>query len=148
MENSESVIFSGNGGRLILRVSGYERPDSTDPYDANWLTTEVAVEAGPFAGAFKAAFSTYDFAELRDRLYAAVEQISGDFDFESTEGDLVLKTSFSARGSATVRIAAKPNAPLAPTISFTIESDQSILAETVCQLSAVLKFFPIREVGL
>ena len=141
----ESIIFSGDGGRLTFEVSAYERPTASDVYDANWLKTTVSVAAGPFEGRFKANLTTYEFAKLQGQLAKAVEQLSGRVDFESTESDVVLSVEFSHRGTATVAGLLRPNGSERTTLSFNFETDPSMLSETVRQLDELLVRLPVRD---
>src|ERR1700683_3827277 len=109
-DSIDYVIISGREGRLVIEVSGYERPATNDEYDSNWLMASVSVESGAFSGKFRAPFTTHDFARLRERLAGAVETLSGSVEFESAEGDLKLTVELSRRGTASVSGVAKPNA--------------------------------------
>jgi hypothetical protein len=141
----EAVIFSGVDGRLMLEASGYERPAAVDVYDANWLKTRVSIQSGPFSGIFQAPFSTYDFARLESQLADAVSRLTGKVEFESAEGDLAFSISFSNRGTAEVSGVAKPNAFAGARITFSFETDQSMLAEAVDQLTGLLRRLPVKE---
>lgn len=133
-DTMESIVFSGDGGRLTIEVLDYERPTASDVYDANWLKTTVSVAAGPFSGSFRANLTTWEFAKLHGQLAEAVERLSGRVDFESTESDVVLSVEFSHRGTATVSGLLRPNGSEKTTLSFNFETDQSMLADTVRQL--------------
>ncbi len=140
-----SIVFTGDGGRLTLEVSDYERPSASDVYDANWLKTTVSAAAGPFLGSFRANLTTYEFAKLHEQLAEVVERLSGRVDFESTESDIVLSVEFSHRGTATVSGLLRPNASERTTLSFSFETDQSTLSETVRQLDRLVVHLPVRE---
>jgi hypothetical protein len=142
----ESVVFAGVGGRLMLEVSDYERPTASDTYDANWVKTQVSIQSGPFNGNFHASFSTYDFARLESQLSDAVKKLTGTIEFESAEGDLAFSVSFSNRGTADVSGAAKPNAWPDVALSFVFETDQTVLAEAVRQLSRLIRRLPVKEI--
>jgi hypothetical protein len=141
----ESIVFSGDGGKLTLEVSDYERPTASDVYDANWLKTTVSIAAGPFSGSFRANLTTYEFARLHGQLAEAVKRLSGRVDFESTESDILLAVEFSHRGTATVSGLLRPNGSERTTLSFNFETDQSILSETVRQLDELVVHLPVRE---
>jgi TonB family protein len=65
MENYISI--TGEGGRIAIEVLAYENPSAANQDDANWLATKLAVEAGPFSGSFKVAFTTHDLISLHDQ---------------------------------------------------------------------------------
>lgn len=142
----DAIVFSGDTGHLTFEVSDYERPTASDVYDANWLKTTISVSAGPFSGRFKANLTTWDFAKLHEQLAKAVEQLSGRLDFESSESDIVLAVEFSHRGTATVSALLRPNGSEKTTLSFTCETDQSALSNTVRQLDELVVHLPVREV--
>jgi hypothetical protein len=144
-ESNESVIFFGDGVRLMLDASGYQRPSATDLYDANWLNSTVSITAGPFSGSFNTNLSTYDFVKLQEQLEELVQRLSGRLDFETTENDLVLSVEFSHRGTAAVSGLLRPGGSEATTLSFRLETDQSALSETVRQLKGLLRRLPVRE---
>jgi hypothetical protein len=146
MSNMKSIVFSGEGGQFTFQVSGYERPTASDVYDANWLKTTVSISAGPFAGSFRANLTTWEFAKLHGQLAGAVERLSGRVDFESTESDILLAVEFSHRGTATVSGLLRPNGSEKTTLSFSFETDQSALSETVRQFDELVVHLPVREV--
>ena len=69
------AAVAGDGCRLVLRVSAYERPEAQDFDDANWLKGEVELEAG-IAGSFKAthrvALRADELKRFRDDLLPVV----------------------------------------------------------------------------
>jgi hypothetical protein len=142
---SESIILAGVNGRLILEVSDYERPTASDEYDANWVMAHVSIQSGPFSGSFRASFSTHDFARLEREFSDAVKTLAGSIEFESAEGDLSFSIKLSNRGSADVAGSAKPNTWPGSTLSFAFETDQTVLAEAVRQLTRVIRRLPVKE---
>lgn len=141
----DSIVLSGVDGRLVLEASDYERPAALEVYDANWLKTRVSIQSGPFAGSFQAPFSTYDFARLESHLSEAVRNLAGAIEFESAEGDLTFSIKFSNRGTAGVSGVAKPNAFSGAALSFSFETDQSVLAEAVGPLTRLMRRLPVKE---
>jgi hypothetical protein len=142
----EPVVFSGGPDRLTFEVFDYERPSVSDMYDANWLKATVSISAGPFTGRFRANMTTWDLAKLHDQLTEALERLAGRTDFESTESDIVLAVEFSHRGTATVSGLLRPSGSERTTLSFSFETDQSALSETVRQLDELVHRLPVREV--
>ncbi len=67
-EAIQLIVFSGTEGRLSFEVFGYERPNASDEYDANWLNTRVLIEVAAFSGSFRASLTTYDFERLNAQL--------------------------------------------------------------------------------
>jgi len=140
----QAVVFSGTEGRLSFELFGYERPNASDEYDANWLNTRVFIEVGAFSGRFRASLTTYDFERLYAQLREAVERLSGRIEFESAEGDVSFSVEFSARGHAIVSGVLKPEGSEKDALTFKLETDQSSLSETVQQLGVVVRKLPVR----
>jgi hypothetical protein len=160
--SDDAVVFSGHGGRLALQVRGYERPDGEpdyyegelDYYDANWLVTSVSVSAGAFSGSFEVCIGTYELERLHSDLKECVDHLTGTVVFENMEADLLVKIVFQKRGNAEISGEAKPG--IFPRrdgdlgqgrLAFSFGSDQSYLAETVRQLGATIRRFPVRKKG-
>jgi hypothetical protein len=144
---TERIKFMGENGSLTVEVYRYERPGTEDADDANWLNCEVSVKAGAFGGNFKCAFTTHDFVALHQRLKTAVESLTGNVSFQNTEADLFLNIDFGKRGATLVHGKAQPHRSPEGTLSFEFDSDQSYLAQTLCQLEAVLRHFPVRQMS-
>jgi hypothetical protein len=68
---AEQIKFACEQGSLTIEVFGYEGPGAERQDDTNWLKCEVASRQGPFSGAFKSAFTTYDVIALAERLKSA-----------------------------------------------------------------------------
>jgi hypothetical protein len=141
----EQITLSGEQGSLVIQIYGYERPSAEDQDDANWLRCEVAVKVGPFAGTFKAAFTTYDLIAFSERLRSAVTTLAGSVSFQNTEGDIDLDIALDKRGGAVIKGRANPNGLLETFLQFRLDSDQSYLTQTLGQLEAVLRSFPARQ---
>jgi hypothetical protein len=146
-EAIQSVVFSGTEGRLSFEIFGYERPNASDEYDANWLNTRVLIDVGAFSGSFRASLTTYDFERLYAQLGEAVDRLSGRAEFQSAEGDVSFSVEFFARGHATVSGALKPESSEKDALTFSFETDQSSLSETVQQLGAAMRRLPVRGVA-
>jgi len=141
----EQITLAGEQGSLVIQVYGYERPSAEDQDDANWLRCELAVRVGPFAGTFKAAFTTYDLIAFSERLRSAVTTLSGTLSFQNTEGDIDLAIALDKRGGAVIKGRANPSGWLETSLQFRFDSDQSYLTKTLGQLEAVLRRFPAKQ---
>jgi hypothetical protein len=139
------IKLAGEQGALLVEVRGYERPATKDQDDANWLRCEVSIKVGPFGGAFKAAFTTYDLIVLAERLKRALATPSGTVSFQSTEGDIDLDIVLDKRGGAIIRGRANPNGWQGTFLQFQFESDQSYLTQTLGQIEAALRSFPVKQ---
>jgi hypothetical protein len=85
---TEGIKFWGEQGSLVMEVYGYERPTATNKDDANWLRCALTMKAGPFAGTFDVAFTTYDFIKLRDDLKKALAPCPEPFPFRTLKAML------------------------------------------------------------
>jgi hypothetical protein len=139
------VIFSGAGGRVSVEVSDYERSGTPDFHDANWLIASVSISAGSFSGSFAISIGTYDLVELHRQLRLALDALVGTVSFENMETDLALTVEFQGNGKARIAGEARPHSSPAGTLAFAFDSDQSYLALTLEQLSAILRRFPVKK---
>lgn len=142
---AEQIKFVCDQGGLTIEVYGYERPDTEDQDDANWLKCEVGIKAGPFSGAFKSAFTTYDLIALAERLKSSLAALSGTVSFQNTEHDIMLEIGFDKRGAASINGTAQPHRSLEASLAFRFDTDQSCLTQTLHQLEAVLRRFPAKQ---
>jgi hypothetical protein len=141
----EPIKFASEQGALTIEVHGYERSGAKDEDDANWLKCEVSLKAGPFSGAFNAAFTTYDLVALAERLKGALAALSGTVSFQNTEHDVVFDIAFDKRGNASIHGTAQPHRSPEASLTFRFDTDQSYLTQTLRQLEAVLRSFPAKQ---
>lgn len=142
----DKITFLGDGGKVTIEVFDYERSESSNDDDANWLSSRISVETPPFSGQFSAALTTHETATLHDRLEAALRSLSGTVSFHNTEEDLLLEFKFMERGSVFISGVATPHRSPAVALHFQLNSDQSIINLAAQELSNVLRHFPVRQV--
>jgi hypothetical protein len=143
---SHSVSFAGEGAKITLEVFDYENPRAQNPDDANWLKAELTCRIGPFSGAWKTAFTTYDLTALHDRIEPVLKALSGRASFQNTEGDLTLNVEFSKSGKVQIEGVAEPPATVKSALDFGFASDPSAVAKTVRELKDVIEQFPVKQV--
>jgi hypothetical protein len=136
--------IKGHGASILIEVSGYERPATQDAYDANWLKCHVAINLGYFTGEYPAAFMTSDFVRFRDDLKKILSTMDGLASFETCEE--ALNCTIEMRGSGTARIqgGAQVQQSIAATLSFSFESDQSFVTQTMREVEAIIAQYPVR----
>jgi hypothetical protein len=139
------IVFPGENQKVLIEVSGFERPSADNEADANWLASFLTVKAGPFSGTMRLAFMTHDLTVLRDRLKQALASQSGAVAFENTDGELSLAVDFNERGGASIKGVARTHGPLGAALHFQFETDQSALTQTLYQLEDALRAFPVRR---
>jgi len=143
MEMQFTLAAGGDG--ITVELLAYENRVPENENDANWLDSVVKIRAGPFSGAFKAALTTYDLASLHQQLQKALASLSGTVNFKSTEEGLSLTVQFDRAGRASVVGVAQPRRSQAA-LHFRLDTDQSALTRTLCEVEAVLRGFPVRAV--
>jgi hypothetical protein len=141
----ELIKFAGEHGSLTIEVHGYQHPGVEDQDDANWLSCTLTVKAGPITGGYKSSFTTYDLIRLHDDLKNVLTTLTGVVSFENTESDIEFNIEFNKRGGAAVNGVAHPNRWQGASLRFRLETDQSTLSQTLRQLEAVLRRFPIKQ---
>ena len=140
--------IGGRGGHIKIRVQGYERPETSDEDDANWLVTRCSVAVAEFSCILKLSLVTRDFAEFLSRLEKAVDALNGTATFTTLEEGLHVAIGFNHAGHADVVGRARSQTSTGPgqsVVSFSFETDQSLLAQTVRELKGIVKQFPIRK---
>jgi hypothetical protein len=142
---SEQITISGHGGSLIVHVSSYERPGANDPDDANWLTSDAAIKVGVFSGEFRFALTTHDLIDFHEALKTGLSTLSGVVPFRTTERDIALEIIFDQRGTAAIKGSVEPQTSLEASLCFRFDTDQSYLTQTLRQLEAVLRKFPLKQ---
>jgi hypothetical protein len=142
---AEDITIGSKQGRISIEVDGYERPLAENQDDANWLKCIISVNAGPFSGSFKTAFTTHDFVVLHERIQNQLAEMSGDITFENTEGDLTLNINIDKKGTALMSGTVHPHKSLETSLRFEFESDQSYIEQTRRQVQAVIRKFPVRQ---
>lgn len=139
------IKIAGEQGSLTIEVHGYERPSAKDPDDANWLRCDLTIKAGPFTGAFKCALTTYDLFAFAERLKSSLAVLSGTASFQNTEQDIAFEIDFDRRGTARIQGTAQPHRSLEGSLGFRFDTDQTYLAQSLRQLEAVLRSFPVKQ---
>ena len=129
---------------VALTVLSYERPPVGEFYDDNWLLCEVSVRAGAFSGKFQANFLTSELEELRQGLGTLHRELRGGYTFEPMEGQLILRVSCDNLGCIHIAGEAMDQAGIGHKLTFKLSLDQTYLAESLRELSDVVRAFPVR----
>lgn len=137
-----SVI--GDGGRVDIDVLTYERPDTNDGSDANWLSCAVSVQIGPFSGRYDASFSTQDFAYFAEGLEQLQGGVVGEAVFDPEEGAIALKMLGNGSGQVIVEVRSVIVAAYRVLVDSKMPSDQSYIPELLHSVRAILREFPER----
>lgn len=139
------IEFKGEGGgRILLSIIDYERPAAADPDDANWLSCQAEVAAGPFRGSTEIALRTFDLISFDRELVRLLSEFQGDASFATDEGMLefavVLKKTGQGRVSGRLRYIGNARA----TLEVTFATDQTYLRMAEASLRDAIASFPKR----
>jgi len=143
-----TVQIRGDGNVIQIDVFGYERPDANDEYDANWLRAKCSVTVAEFSAILSLALVTRDFARFADELEQAVQLLKGTAAFSTVEAGLGIEIKFTTAGHAEVFGSARSQTSFVPdqsVLSFSFETDQTYLAQSVRELKAIVSRFPVRN---
>ena len=140
-----SIIFTGDlGQQLKIDVLGYERAPVGEYFDDNWLSVEVSIKAGAFAGTFEASFLTGELEAFREQLMALYETLTGQAEFETLEGQLSLELKGDGLGHINLEGRAQDQAGIGNALSFELTCDQTQLQSSLNDVSRALGVFPVR----
>jgi hypothetical protein len=138
------ATVAGDGCKLVLRVSGYERPQLDSGADANWLQGEVElVTAG---GAFRArqgvSLRTEELAAFRDQLAGLVETLNGEAVLEHMEEELGCTIKLkSGVGELEAFVREHVGGDMRVT---EVRVDQSYLQRSLGEMNALVTSFPVK----
>lgn len=143
----DEVNVRGNGFRLTLGVSGYERERIGESYDDNWLRGTVVLEiAQPPTATFNAkcdvAWQTTDLLRFQEALRTLLDDLTGVATLSTIEDQVELTIRLIA-GKGTVE--GRVEAHAIATLEFEGESDQSFLSHTLAELRQVNATYPVRR---
>lgn len=142
---SLKVPINGNGASIAIEVFGYERHSAQNVSDANWLNCRVNANFGQFTGNYEASFTTFDFCRFRDELKPLLATMNGTAAFVTDEEALSCTIQFMRTGTAILKGRAQVQGRTAVILSFSFESDQSFLADTLRGVESVVQTFPIKK---
>ena len=137
-------VPSGVGAELAISVRGYERPESEDPDDGNWLVCDVHVRTSGHSASYGASFTTHDFVDFREQLKKTLHDLQGEATFTTMENALEFALVFSRTGHVLVRGKTALTGGMSAELSFSFETDQSYVAETAQGLDQIVHAFPVR----
>jgi len=145
---TNTVQIRGDGKVIQIEVFGYERPDAVDADDANWLKARCSVTVAEFSATLTLSLVAHDFARFAHELEEAVQLLKGTATFSTAEAGLGIEIKFTTAGHADVFGSARSQTSFVPdqsVLSFSFETDQSFLAQTVRELKTIVSRFPVRN---
>jgi hypothetical protein len=139
------ATIAGEGCALVLRVSGYERPQLESGADANWLQAEVELTAsssGRFSGLQAVSLRTDELTRFRDELASLVETLEGEAVLEQMEAQVGC-TIRLAKGVGELEAFVREQVGAELRVTG-IRTDQSYLQRALQEVTAIVSAFPIR----
>ena len=130
--------------KVTVHVTNYERAQSGEYHDDNWLNVVVSVNAGAFSGEFSAAFVTDEFVTFRSQVQTLYQTLKGTATFRTIEGQLALTLVGDGRGHVNVKGEARDQPGVGNNLSFELAIDQTQLASALRDLDQIIEAFPVR----
>jgi hypothetical protein len=134
--------FLGKGDRIEIRIVEAETCSTASESDSDWLDSTVTVQAGAFAGSFKASFTPDDLVTLHEQRKQALTSLSEEVSFQNREGGLALSISLESGGTTSITGVAHPNRLREGMLLFRIDTDHIALIDTLRELEDALRAFP------
>lgn len=139
------VSVAGHSCRLMLGVIAYQFPKEQSGPDANWLEGEAKLDAGTtgrFHANHRVWLRTDDLEQFRNELREVVSSLNGTATMRHFEEQVGCTVDLkNGRGSLTAFINEHIGCELRVR---DYQTDQSYLQETLRELDAVVKAFPVR----
>ena len=127
-----------------LWVHGYQFPDSTDRWDANWLRVTARCSASGADVSVEGGFlDTFAISRFHDQLRALYEHLEGEAELSTNEPDLTVRVIGTGHGRLAVDVEITPNY-LSQQHAFQFEADQTYLPPAIAQCRAILARYPVR----
>lgn len=142
---SETAIsISGDGVRVHLALSGYERLAAEDESDLNWLAAQFEIVVSNFRGAGACSLTANDLQAWHDELERLLLAGRGTVHWETEEEGLRLDIDLLASGRVTLAGSVAEYGSTYAKLSFRAESDRARMEELLAGLKVGVTRFPIR----
>jgi hypothetical protein len=142
MPNDVEPAFRLKG--LSLWIRGYEFPDATEPFDANWLRVKAVLATSSSHVAAEGCFlQNVDLQRFCTELEKLYRDLRGTARLASLEPNIDVNLEGDGQGHITMRASLTPD-PLTQTHLVTFALDQTLLPGAAKQLRQIDQSFPIR----
>jgi hypothetical protein len=138
------VIGRPAADHVCIRPICRERPSSTDYWDGNWLSVEVAIRSGAFRGNYRANLRSDELARLLEGLAHLSQNLSGEAALQSMEQWIDLQLVGDGKGHFHVTGYVRDLPGTGNRLTFDFEIDQTELGPIVRDLEAILGEFPVK----
>jgi hypothetical protein len=139
-----TIQIKGHDGSVSIEVSRFERPNAIDHSDANWLSSTIEVNAGPFNGRYAATLTTHDLVAFSAELEAVLAGKNPKAVFATDEGWLSLEITVNSRGGAQVAGEAVCDRGPKAKLSFSFETDRTCLTKASQSAADIVAAFPVK----
>jgi len=143
-ETNSFFEIADTGNVVRVEAVSYEREESRDYYDNNWINSIVFIKCGQFQGEFSAQFMTEDFERFKQELKSLYTDLASPAHFTTIEEQLELIVTGDGRGHIEMQITACDKVADGAELQYTMSFDQTILKPVIEQLQIITKKFPIR----
>jgi hypothetical protein len=146
LENSYTRFTIGKETSEFVEISilNYERFDSSNYWDANWLKTRIKIKVGAFKADYSAQLQTTDFANFRNELERIYRDLNGITRFYSLEDWLEIKLTGDGIGHFKLDCKACDFPGTGNTLFFDMQIDQTEIPGLIHQLTSLIEIFPVR----
>lgn len=138
------TLGPAQGDHIAIHAYAYERTPSGEFYDDNWLSCEVDIRAGAFAGRYPASVLTADFDDLRQDLERLHRDLQGTASFEPMEHPLRIDFRCDGLGHVHATGIAMDQPGQGQALHFSLSFDQTELGEALVGLQSIMQAFPVR----
>lgn len=140
-----TIRIKGHDGTVGFEIYRYEHANAVDRSDANWLSSAIVVNVGPFSGRYSANLTTYDLVAFSSDLDALLAGRKPTAAFNTDEGWLRLEISLNARGGMKVIGDASCDRGPKAKLCFSFETDRTCVAEASQSAKDIIAAFPVKN---
>lgn len=142
---SATAHIRGDGFELTIRADRYEHPAEATGWDANWVKADLELRCrrlASFDAAFELTLRTEELEAFRDELRVLDRDLTGEATLRHREDDVGVTIRLE-RGKGTVSGYLQEH--LRARLEFEqVQTDQSHVRQTLTELEAVVRAFPVR----
>ena len=139
----EITIGADDGEFLTVSIAGRSHPDADDYWDGNWLQASVHVRAGGFCASVVGDIRSEELAAFVGPLADVQKSLHGVAEFDTLEAWLSIRATGDGMGHIEVHCVVLDQPGIGNRLEFTLKSEQTFVQQTVSQLTAAIKVFPV-----
>ena len=127
---------------LDARPSG---PVLDDAKDDSWLECDISVRTRGFQGAVRASLTTGELRSFFEDIRRIASELAGELVFEALENNLSLTIEMRPTGTALVKGMLRSAGAGEAALSFSFDSDQTLLTGAANEIETMLDRVPSRS---